>query len=845
MSGTVPPRPDGVDSMAAFGSRLRELRAWSDLSYRELHRRIVKSRTARGVAEIPAYDTVYRCLQPGRSRLDVELVVDVVRALLAEEPGESDEQAVLAWRQAYQLVTGAASDAAVVNVTDHLPDDLEVFTGRAEALGRLRRSAFGRSEPVVIAVDGMAGVGKTRLIVHAAHQLGGVQQVLAVNLRGYDPREPADPGAVLDAFLRLLGVRTNRLPGTNCAARTAKLGELLTGKKSVLLLDNAASADQVMPLLPGVPGSLVLVTSRRRLELPGAERLQLGPFTPAESAELLAKSVTPARIHADPDTAGRIAVQVGQLPLALALVAGRIEARPDWSLTDHLERLVERGQTLCLDDAVEIALAQSYASLSPAHRTLLRMLALHPGADFDTAAAAVLAGGDEAETSSLLGDLLLGSLLQQRAPGRFEMHDLVRVYAARCGSDEDPASSRRAAFARLMDHYRAMAAVAMSVYAPHETDWRPRVAPSAVPLVAPADRDEALAWLEAERVNLVACGLRAADQGLPGHAVDLSSILYRYLDDAGHYADGEVLHTRAAQVAPRASRGKALSSLGVVYWRLGKFGEAREVYAEALAIATADGDHRERIRALINLGLVLERVGSYGEALANYYQAIEIATSIGSRVATAHALHNVVHLTERLGRYDEAYDRAQDCLAMLRETGDRVTEGRALNSRALVNLSLGRLDQARADAEEAVAVAREVGNRIGEGYALTTLGRALGALGATEPARARLDLALAIAREAGNRDAEALALNESGTVYSLAGSPEAGFDQHREALAIAAELGDPYERARSHLGSARALVRLGDHTAAQAELRLALVLFDRLQTPEADTVATHLAALSA
>ncbi|GAB2651408.1 tetratricopeptide repeat protein [Kribbella swartbergensis] len=827
--------------MAEFGSRLRELRVWSGVSYRELHRRIVKSRTARGVAEVPAYDTVYRCLQPGRSRLDVELVVDVVRALT----GDADEQAVLAWRQAYQVVSGAASDAAVVNVTDRLPDDLDLFTGRAEALARLRRSAFGRSEPVVIAVDGMAGVGKTRLIVHATHLMTGVDQVLAVNLRGFDPREPAEPGAVLEAFLRLLGVRVTRLPGGDHATRTAKLGDVLADRRSVILLDNAASADQVEPLLPGVPGSVVLVTSRRRLDLPGAERLHLGPFTPAESDELLRKSIGSARIGADPETARRIAVQVGQLPLALALVAGRIEATPAWSLTDHLERLAERGRTLCLDDAVEIALAQSYASLPPSHRTLLRMLALHPGADFDASAAAVLAGADVAATSTLLGDLLTGSLLQQRSPGRFELHDLVRVYAAKRGGDEDPGSARRAAFTRLVDHYQAMAAVAMAVYAPHETDWRPRVPPSVVPVVEPPDREAALAWLEAERVNLVACGLRAAEQDLADHAADLSSILYRYLDDAGHYADGEVLHAGAARVAPRALRGKALSSLGVAYWRLGKFGEAREVYAEALAIATAAGDHRERIRALINRGLVLERVGAYDDARGDYLQAIEISAMIGSRLATAHALHNVVHLAERLGRYDEAYERAQECLSILRETGDRVTEGRALNSRAAVNLSLGRLDQARADAEEAIAIAREVANRTGEAYALITLGRALGALGALEPARARLELALLIAREVANRDAEAVALNESGTLDCAAGSPSAGLDRHRTALAISEELGDPYEQARSHQGCARALVLLGNARAARCELRLALALFDRLNTPEAQTVATHLATLSA
>ncbi|MBB6570192.1 tetratricopeptide repeat protein [Kribbella sandramycini] len=827
-----------VGEIAEFGSRLQELRAWSGVSYRELHRRIVRSRTARGVAEIPAYDTVYRCLQPGRCRLDVELVVDVVRALI----GETDEEAVLAWRHAYQLASGAASDAAVVNVTDRLPDDLELFTGRAEELAVLRRLSFERSAPVVVAVAGMAGVGKTRLAVHAAHRLVGVDQVLAVNLRGFDPRDPAEPGAVLEAFLRLLGVRVSRAPGAEHSARTAKLGEVLRGRRSVILLDNAASAEQVLPLLPGVPGSVVVVTSRRRLDLPGAQALQLGPFTPAESDELLRKAVGD-RVRADPATAGRIAVQMGQLPLALALVAGRIDASPDWSLTDHLERLVERGRIRCLDDAVENALAQSYSSLPPARRTLLRMLALHPGTDFDSSAAAVLAGVPD--TTDLLDELVAGNLLQQRAPGRYEMHDLVRVYAAKCGSDEDPASARRAALTRLVDHYRAVAATAMAAYAPHEPDWRPRVRPSVVPLVDPSSRDAALTWLESERTNLVASGLLAAEHELPAHAAELSSILYRYLDDAGHYADGEALHSAAARVAPHAVRGRVLSSLGVVRWRLGKFAEAREVYAEALRMATAAGDDREQIRALINLGLVLERVGAYSEAHANYLQAIDISATINARLPRARALHNAVLLDERLGRYETAYERVQECLTILRETGDRVTEGRALNSRAAVSLSLGRVDQARADAEHAITIAREVANRTGEAYALITLGRALGAIGALEPAQARLELALQIAIEVANRDAEALALNESGLVASAAGAPASALDLHRTALAVAEETGDPYERARSHQGCARALLLLGNAAAAQSELRLALVLFGELRTPEARIVATDLAALSA
>ncbi|WP_185448538.1 hypothetical protein [Kribbella qitaiheensis] len=197
---------------------------------------------------MPVYDTVYRCLQPGRSRLDVELVVDVVRAL-------TDDQAAARWRQAYQAITGTAADAAVVNVCDRLPDDRPGFTGRAAELRRLCELSAS-TQPVVVVIDGMAGVGKTSLAIRAAHRMALPAVVFTVDLRGHDPaRSPADPGAVLDGFLKSLGLRGGQLAGLDLAARTARFRDLLLGKRALILLDNAASADQLLPLLPGTPCS--------------------------------------------------------------------------------------------------------------------------------------------------------------------------------------------------------------------------------------------------------------------------------------------------------------------------------------------------------------------------------------------------------------------------------------------------------------------------------------------------------------------------------------------------------------------------------------------------------------
>ncbi|MEU0089774.1 tetratricopeptide repeat protein [Kribbella sp. NPDC006257] len=813
---TGAPGPEGARDLDELAARLRELRVWAGVSYRELHRRIVRARTARGVAEVPVYDTVYRCLQPGRSRLDVELVVDVVRAL-------TDDQAAASWRQAFQAITGTAADAAVVNVADRLPDERPGFTGREAELRRICQPAL--EEPVVVVIDGMAGVGKTSLAVHAAHRLMPRAVVFAVDLRGDDPaRSPADPGAVLDVFLKSLGCRSGQLAGLDLQARTARFRDLLLGKRALILLDNAASTDQLLPLLPRTPGSTVLITSRTKQNLPAAVNVSLEPLTSSESVQLLRRELGQDQ---DPEALRQLAEYAGHLPLALALIAGRIGSSPEWTLTDHLDRLADRRRGLRLDDQIEVALAQSYKGLSADHRRLLRRLSLHPGEDWDAAAAAALTGFPTAEAE--LEELADRSLLQRRSPGRYGLHDLVRVFAAQRVRDDEPARLRRDASTALLDHYRRTAAAAMTMYAPQEAAWRPEVAETTGVF---ADRGAARLWLDSERINLIACGLYAAEHGWPDHVADLSGILYRYLDDTGQYTDGEKLHQAAVRVAAGTARGRALSSLGVAYWRLGTFGKARNVYQEALGIAAAAGDRREEIRALINLGLVNERSGDYHEALAGYWTSIEICHEIGSRLATAQALQNVVHLDERLGRYRDALEHSSQCLEILAEIDDRPTEGRVRNGRALALLGLGETAAAVAEASAAAEIAKTVGNRVGEAYALLTIGRALRKQGELERARQTQQAALAIAREMSNQDCEAQALNDLGSTQVELGDADDAVRLHRAALTIAVELGDPYERARSHQGLGKALVRQGDRAGGRSELSRAATLYGGLGTPE-------------
>lgn len=829
------PTPHGAATTAELIGRLRDLRAWAGMSYRATHRELVRSRAARGVPERPVFDTVYRCFQPGRSRLDVELVVDIARVLLG------GDVAADGWRQACEVALGRASIAAIVDVADRWPEDLATFSGRHTELDQITELAAGGG---VVVICGMGGVGKTRLAVRAGHQLmtdGRFTDLqLAVDLRGYDPEwSPADPAAVLDGFLRHLGMPGEQIRQLDLAARTAALRQLLAGKRALVLLDNAANADQVSPLIAETHGCLTLITSRRALpNLAGTTQLVVDALNPTQSVDLLRQVCGPDRIDADSSAAKAIARSLGGLPLALDLVAARIRASPDWTLVDHHERLVRRR----LDDAVNVSLRVSYDDLRPDQQRLFRLLALHPG-DITVYAAAALTDARQAAVQEHLDQLVAANVLLQRSPGRYGFHDLVRVFAANLTHDHDAASARNAALRRLFDHYAYAASVAMDHYAPFDRVRRPHVPDPRTPTPQLADAETATAWLHAERANLIAVALYAADQGSPTHTGHQSATLARYLDATANFHDAEILHTRALLTADLTGTAAALRGLGTMHLHVGRYPQALDHFTRALRIVREIGDRAAEGHLLTDLGNVYWRSGRRLNAVEKFEAGLAIAAEVGDRFGQARARNSIGEVLLVSGD-PAALDELQRVVEIHRADANRIGEAIALENLGCAYTRLGRYSEAVDPHQSALAIGREVGGGFLEGRVLTSLGRAYRGLGRHTLALDHHQQALDIGRDNGDRVLLAQALNGIGETLRSTNSPSRAAEHHQRALTIATEIGDALEQARAHHGIACALAVRGHHEVAQSHWQQALSLYSKLGARETEEIRTYLADLT-
>jgi len=840
------PDPARAGDLDALVERLRLLKVWAgDPSYETIKERVNAAWAAAGrpAGELVSKSTVAYCFRPGRRRVDTDLVLAVVEVL------HPDVGYVAQWRQALRVIGGETEAVSQVRVQDALPQEPAGFTGRTGELRWLRAARAGDAV-VISAIEGMAGVGKTQLAVHAGHLLHRehpFDRVLFVNLRGFDPdpaQPPADPAAVLDGFLRLLGMPGQRIPH-DLAARTAAYRARLAGTRTLVLLDNAATTEQVRPLLPATPGCLTLVTSRHSLAgLRPATHLTLDVFTPDEARAYLTEAVPEVPVGPDPDAAARIARRCGYLPLALSLITGHIRNAPGWTLTDHADRLDERHHQRRLDTGVELALHRSYQHLPDDRQRLLRLLALHPGQDHDAYAAAALTGTDLATVRSQLHHLRRDHLLQPSTSDRYTFHDLVRAYATSRAGDEDSPSARRAALTRLFDHYLATAAAAMDVLHPGEAHRRPRIPAPATCAPAVIDPDDARAWLDAERPTLVAVGAHAAAHGWPAHATRLSTTLYRYLS-GGHYADGLSLHGHARDAArdsgDLSGHADALSHLGWIYTQLGRHETAAEHLERALALCEQSGGKAGQARAQNNLGSLAERLGRYQPAIDHYERALALHRQTGDRTGEARALNNLAVAEERLGRYRSAVDRHERALVLFREAGDSSGEAIALSDLGDVEAKLGRHEAAIEHLRQALALLRQLGSRTGEAWALDSLGTVHARLDSLATATDCYRQALVIHRETGDRQGESWALNGLGQAAHAAGRAADARTHHAAAHTIAASTGDRYQQARAHTGLGNAHRALGDLPCAREHYRRALVLYTDLGMPEADEIRALLA----
>jgi hypothetical protein len=408
-------------------------------------------------------------------------------------------------RGAPKATAAAAVPEAGVDTEPHprpvprqLPSDVPAFTGRAAELADIGRRLTGAADgeegttATIFTVSGTAGVGKTALAVHWAHQAARQfpDGQLFVNLRGYDPGQPMTAADALAGFLHALGVPGQDMPLEE-SDRAAHYRSLLAGRRMLVVLDNAGDVEQVRPLLPGSPRCAVFVTSRDSLAglvaRDGAQRIDLD-LLPQKDAVGLLRTLIGARVDADPEAAAALASRCSRLPLALRVAAELAAARPATSLTDLAGELADQGQRLDVLEAdgdprtaVRAVFSWSYQHLDPAAARMFRLAALHPGPDLDSCAAAALTLSGASQARKLLDQLTRVHLIQPAGPGRYGLHDLLRAYAAEQAA-ADGEEERRAALTRLFDHYLHTAAVAMDTVFPAERHRRPRVAPATAPM---------------------------------------------------------------------------------------------------------------------------------------------------------------------------------------------------------------------------------------------------------------------------------------------------------------------------------------------------------------------------
>jgi tetratricopeptide (TPR) repeat protein len=700
-------------------------------------------------------------------------------------------------------------------------------------------------------------VGKTALAVQWAHQVAErfPDGQLYVNLRGYDPGQPMPAADALAGFLRAIGVPGEDIP-PEMDERAARYRSLLADRRMLVVLDNAGGVEQVRPLLPGAAACMAVVTSRDSLAglvaRDGAVRLNLDPLPPAEAVGLL-HALIGGRVDGDPVAATALTAQCCRLPLALRVAAELAAARPDASLAGLVGELADQQRRLDLLEAdgdprtaVRAVFSWSYQHLDADAARTFRLAGLHPGPDLDRYAAAALTGATVQQAVRLLEVLARAHLVQPAGAGRHGMHDLLCAYASELAAAQDSEEERRAALTRLFHYYLHTAAEAMDALFPAESVRRPRIPPFVGPAPTAPDPDAALAWLDTERASLVATAAYTAGHGWPGHAIRLAATLFRYLDAGGHYPEAITIHTCACSAAQhaddRAAEATALTSLGAVDLRQGRYQQASSHLRSALALFQQTGDRTGQARALGNLGIVDERMGRYHPAVGHYRQALALFRETGDRSGEASALGNLGLVAVLLGRYQRAVGHLQQALALCRETGDRYGEARALTNLGDVKVRLGRYQQAADDQRQALALCRKIGDRTGEADALTHLGDVDLRLGRCKQAADHHQQALALYCEIGDRAGQAQALNSLGEVLLATGQAHHARTQHTTALGLASQIGDQQQQARAHNGLACVHDATGDSGQAHHHWQEALTLYTALNAPEADQVRTQLTA---
>lgn len=609
----------------------------------------------------------------------------------------------------------------------------------------------------IVAVDGPPGVGKTALAVRCAHSIAGRYPggVLFASLRGYGPTTPADPGQILDGFLRSLGAHPDRIPSAQ-DDRAALFRSLISGRGILVVLDNAANSQQVRPLLPGSPDCAVLVTSRQRLSglllTTAATCVSLDPLGQDQAIALM-HSLIRERADAEPDAVAHVARRCGYLPLALRIAAVRIAAHPRQSIADLAVDLAAEHDRLDLlasgeDDVLGVrsVFSWSYQSLQPGVARLFRLLGLHPGASFSTGAASALAGATRPVARRQLETLIEAHLVEDTGRDRYQLHDLLRLYAGELAHDLESEGDRVKALRRLVDWYLASSDAAVRVLTPQRPHVDlPALAEGVYPAEFGSDYDQALAWCDVELPAMVGVTRLAADHSMYEQAWRLPVtwfdhfLLRRPWDE---WIAAHEIGLSAAEVAGDAfGHGWTLTNLGEAHRRRGELDIAERQFRAALA--TCPG-RTGRGWALAGMAFTLLDRRDFRAAIEYLEQMADVFGEIDMVFGVATACANVGDAYRELGDLSAAWDSGKRAYDLFLSINDRHGQGYALTRLARTAQLQGNRAAALAYSSEAVAAGSESGDRWGEADALELRGRILRDAGDEGAAVDSLEAALTI-----------------------------------------------------------------------------------------------------
>jgi DNA-binding SARP family transcriptional activator len=663
-----------------------------------------------------------------------------------------------------------------VPVPAQLPTDVADFTGRADQVKHLcdlLSSGGADDDPGVVRialVAGSGGLGKTSLAVHAAHRVRASfpDGQLYVDLFGATPH-PLPTADVLARFLRDLGVDGREIP-VDEDERAARYRSVLAGRRMLVVLDNAHDAAQVRPLLPGTASCAVLVTTRSRMpDLASTRLVDLNVLDDDEALALFTRIVGDERAAAEPEATAELLLACAGLPLAIRICAARLATRSGWTIRAMASRLRDEHRRLdelrVGDLAVRASFQVSFASLPAADQPdgvapadAFRMLGLWHGPSISSAAAAALYGTREYLAEDALEALVDAHLLESTTAGWYKFHDLLRVYSSERAVADLSGQVRDAAIGRLLTWYMRTADAAATAVSPHRYNVPLEAAPDSPNPLSFVAAEDALAWYDSERVNIVAATRQASQCGLHEIAWRLPAPLFSVFSRRGNWADLITTNRIALESAREAGNRQGEA------WVLNTLGQA--------------------------LGIIRN-----SESIGFLEQSLSIRREIGDRMGEAQAANNVADAYEALGRGEEAVDLLRHALELNRKVGYRYGEAVALSNLGAALLHLDRAAEAIDFLRQSRSIFTEIGFLDGAGYALHSLGRCYLSLGRDADALDCMQQALASHQAAGNRNRQAVTLRSLGLAQSRSGRSAQAWESWNQAAAIFDDLGDSVQAA--------------------------------------------------